>query len=101
MMLYGQTGKHKSSKNKSHELTEGFQRCVLKTAQLRAQMPLLPSQSLPPCSGLALSITARLLLSPSPATSPAPSPPLPFSTLPYSLLRLNAQKEKKGHHFAN
>lgn len=48
-MLYGQTGKHKRPKNKSRELTEGFQQCVFKTAQLRAQMPLLPlSHSLAP-----------------------------------------------------
>lgn len=32
----------KALKTKGCELTEGFQRCVLKTAQLRAQMPLLP-----------------------------------------------------------
>lgn len=44
----------KALKTKGCELTEGFQRCVLKTAQLRAQMPLLPPSPPPPHSALAL-----------------------------------------------
>lgn len=84
----------KALKTKGCELTEGFQRCVLKTAQLRAQMPLLP-----PSHSSSSSLRSGSRCTPRPIHPPPP--PLPFSTLPYSLLRLNAQKEKKGHHFAN
>lgn len=80
MMLYGQTGKHKRSKNKSHELTERLSTVCFQNSPAESSDASPPSPSLPR-SSLALSITPSLL---SPSLTIFP----PFSVSPslsYSL----------------
>lgn len=59
-MLHGQTGKHKRSKNKSHELTERLSTVCFQNSPAESSDASPPSQSLPR-SSFALSITPSLL----------------------------------------
>lgn len=80
-MLYGQTGKHKRSKNKSHELTERLSTVCFQNSPAESSDASPPSQSLPH-SSLVLSITPSLL---SPSLTISPSPCLLLSVLFSSL----------------
>lgn len=74
-MLYGQTGKHKRSKNKSHELTERLSTVCFQNSPAESSDASPPSQSLPR-SSLALSISPSLFSPALPIYPLSPSPPL-------------------------